>query len=66
MRGKTVVIIGGTSGIGEVAAIALGKMGARIILVARDCSAIRLSRNVERAFESVGLVAIQRHCGARW
>ena len=36
MRGKTVVITGGTSGIGEVAAIALAKMGARIILVARD------------------------------
>ena len=36
MRGKTVVITGGTSGIGEVAAVALAKMGARIILVARD------------------------------
>jgi NAD(P)-dependent dehydrogenase (short-subunit alcohol dehydrogenase family) len=38
MRGKTVVITGGTSGIGEVAAVALAKMGARIILVARDKS----------------------------
>ena len=36
MRGKTVVITGGTSGIGEVAAIGLAKMGARIVLVARD------------------------------
>ena len=36
MRGKTVVITGGTSGIGEVAAVALAKMGARIVLVARD------------------------------
>jgi short chain dehydrogenase len=36
MRGKTAVITGGTSGIGEVAAVALAKMGARIILVARD------------------------------
>ena len=36
MRGKTVVITGGTSGIGEVAAVALTKMGARIVLVARD------------------------------
>ena len=35
-RGKTVVITGGTSGIGEVAAIELAKMGARIVLVARD------------------------------
>jgi len=38
MKGKTVVITGGTSGIGEVAAKALAKMGARIILVARDKS----------------------------
>ena len=32
------MITGGTSGIGEVAAIALAKMGARIVLVARDKS----------------------------
>ena len=38
MRGKTVVITGGTSGIGEVAAVELAKMGARIVLVARDKS----------------------------
>jgi NAD(P)-dependent dehydrogenase (short-subunit alcohol dehydrogenase family) len=38
MRGKVVVITGGTSGIGAVAALALAKMGARIILVARDKS----------------------------
>ncbi len=36
MNGKTVVITGGTSGIGEVAAVALAEMGARIVLVARD------------------------------
>jgi retinol dehydrogenase 12 len=36
MRGKTVVVTGGTSGIGEVAAVALAKLGARIVLVARD------------------------------
>jgi NAD(P)-dependent dehydrogenase (short-subunit alcohol dehydrogenase family) len=36
MKGKTVVITGGTSGIGEVAAEALAHIGARIILVARD------------------------------
>ena len=30
MQGKTVVITGGTSGIGEVAAVALAKMGARM------------------------------------
>ena len=36
MSGKVVVITGGTSGIGAVAAVALARMGARIILVARD------------------------------
>lgn len=36
MRNKTVVITGGTSGIGEVAAEILAKKGARIVLVARD------------------------------
>jgi NAD(P)-dependent dehydrogenase (short-subunit alcohol dehydrogenase family) len=36
MRGKTVVITGATSGIGEVAACALAQQGARIVLIARD------------------------------
>ena len=38
MKGKVVVITGGTSGIGEVAAQALARMGARIVLVARSKS----------------------------
>src|SRR5437763_289236 len=36
MQGKIVVITGGTSGIGQVAAEKLAAMGARIVLVARD------------------------------
>ena len=36
MTGKTVVITGGTSGIGQVAAEALAAKGARIVLVARS------------------------------
>jgi len=36
MQGKVVVITGGTSGIGEVAALTLAAMGARIVLVARS------------------------------
>ncbi len=36
MQDKTIVVTGGTSGIGEVAAVELAKQGARIVLVARD------------------------------
>src|SRR3984885_7988283 len=36
VQGKTVVITGATSGIGEVAAIRLAEQGARIVFVARD------------------------------
>ena len=36
MQGKTVVATGATSGIGEVAAVKLATMGARIVFVARD------------------------------
>jgi NAD(P)-dependent dehydrogenase (short-subunit alcohol dehydrogenase family) len=38
VKGKTVVITGGTSGIGEVAAEAFAQKGARIVLVARNKS----------------------------
>jgi NAD(P)-dependent dehydrogenase (short-subunit alcohol dehydrogenase family) len=36
MKGKVVVLTGGTSGIGQVAAESIAGMGARLILVARD------------------------------
>jgi NAD(P)-dependent dehydrogenase (short-subunit alcohol dehydrogenase family) len=36
MKGKTVVVTGGTSGIGEVAAVNLAEQGARVVLIARD------------------------------
>src|SRR5580704_8581570 len=38
MRGKVVVITGATSGIGWVAAEKLARMGARLVLIARDRS----------------------------
>lgn len=38
MQGKTVIITGATSGIGEVAAIRLAERGARIVFTARDKS----------------------------
>jgi NAD(P)-dependent dehydrogenase (short-subunit alcohol dehydrogenase family) len=38
MQGKVVVLTGGTSGIGEAAAIRLASMGARLVLVARDAA----------------------------
>ena len=36
MKDKVVVVTGGTSGIGEIAAEALARQGARIVMVARD------------------------------
>jgi NAD(P)-dependent dehydrogenase (short-subunit alcohol dehydrogenase family) len=36
MQGKTVIITGATSGIGEVAAVTLAEKGARIVFTARD------------------------------
>jgi NAD(P)-dependent dehydrogenase (short-subunit alcohol dehydrogenase family) len=59
MRGKTVVITGGTSGIGEVAAVALAKMGARIVLVARDKS--RADATLARLRDSVPGIAYSVH-----
>jgi len=38
MTAKTIVVTGGTSGIGEVAAVELAKHGARIVLIARDAA----------------------------
>jgi NAD(P)-dependent dehydrogenase (short-subunit alcohol dehydrogenase family) len=50
MKGETVVITGGTSGIGEIAAIVLAQMGARIVLIARSKSRgrVTLARLYER------------------
>src|SRR6516162_7672889 len=65
MRGKTVVITGGTSGIGEVAAERLAKMGAHIVLVARNNSRgnatlARLRRSTPGVDHSVYLADLTR------
>jgi NAD(P)-dependent dehydrogenase (short-subunit alcohol dehydrogenase family) len=51
MKGKTVVITGGISGIGEIAAERLAQMGARIVLIARSKSRrkVTLARLHEKA-----------------
>ena len=65
MRGKTIVITGGTSGIGEVATEALALMGARIILVARnksraDATLARLRRSGPGVAHSVYFADLTR------
>ena len=65
MKGKTVVITGGTSGIGEVAAISLAQVGARIILVARNRS--RAEATLARLRADVGQRAgVGRGIGVGW
>src|SRR5246127_1287299 len=65
MKGKTVVITGGTSGIGEVAAEALAQIGARIILVARsksraEATLARLDRSGHGVAHSVYFADLKR------
>jgi NAD(P)-dependent dehydrogenase (short-subunit alcohol dehydrogenase family) len=65
VKGKTIVITGGTSGIGEVAAEALAQIGARIILVARsksraEATLARLRRSGPGAAHSVYFADLTR------
>jgi NAD(P)-dependent dehydrogenase (short-subunit alcohol dehydrogenase family) len=65
MKGRVVVITGGTSGIGEVAAETLAQMGARIILVARnksraDATLVRLRRSGPGVVHSVYFADLAR------
>ncbi len=57
MHGKTIVITGATSGIGEVAAIRLAEQGARIVFTARD--KIRADATMEKLRRANGAV---EHC----
>ncbi|HEV7431999.1 MAG TPA: SDR family NAD(P)-dependent oxidoreductase [Steroidobacteraceae bacterium] len=74
MLGKTVVITGATSGIGEVAALRLAERGARMVLVARD--PVRARATIARLasagpecahavyFADLAVLAEQRRVGA--
>ncbi|MBV9330656.1 MAG: SDR family NAD(P)-dependent oxidoreductase, partial [Alphaproteobacteria bacterium] len=55
VAGKTIVITGATSGIGEVAALELARQGARLVLIARDRS------RAEASLEKLGRVSGTRH-----
>jgi retinol dehydrogenase 12 len=65
VNGKTVVITGATSGIGEVAALTLARMGARIVLVARnkeraEATLAQLRSSAPGVAHSVHLVDLSR------
>ncbi|MBN9545343.1 MAG: SDR family oxidoreductase [Alphaproteobacteria bacterium] len=59
MCGKTIVITGATSGIGEVAAIRLAERGARIVFTARD--QIRAAATMEKLRRANGAVEHAAH-----
>ena len=70
MKGKTVVATGATSGIGEVAVLALAKMGARIVFVARDkrraeATLARLERQAPKLGHAVHLADLSLMAEAR-
>ena len=56
MQGKTVVATGATSGIGEAAVLALARMGARIVFVARD------EKRAESTLNKLEAIAPGRGC----
>lgn len=65
MQGKTVVVTGATSGIGEVAAVELARQGARIVFVARnplrrDTTLARLSFANDKAEHTAYLADLSR------
>src|SRR6185312_13845398 len=59
MQGKTVIITGATSGIGEVAAIRLAEQGARIVFTARD--KLRAAATMEKLRRANGAVEHVAH-----
>ncbi|HEY5072261.1 MAG TPA: SDR family oxidoreductase [Caulobacteraceae bacterium] len=60
MDGKVVAITGGTSGIGQVAAVELAQRGARIILIARNAArAAEVLADIKRARPGVSHRALQ-------
>ena len=60
MKGKTVVITGGTSGIGEIAAERLAQMGARIVLSGTSLAERRPWRGLTRGRQALATRSITR------
>ncbi|MDI3258582.1 MAG: SDR family NAD(P)-dependent oxidoreductase [Sinobacteraceae bacterium] len=60
MDGKTVVVTGATSGIGRAAALALARLGARLVLVGRDQA--RLAAVRAAILEDSGNDQLATHC----
>jgi NAD(P)-dependent dehydrogenase (short-subunit alcohol dehydrogenase family) len=61
MRGKTIVITGATSGIGEAAALRLAEQGARIVFTARD--KVRADATMDKLRKANGGVPHAVHMG---
>jgi NAD(P)-dependent dehydrogenase (short-subunit alcohol dehydrogenase family) len=59
MDGRTVVITGATSGIGEAAAVALSRLGARVVLVGRHAAKLEATRAMLLA-DNGGDIAMQQ------
>ena len=65
MQGKTVVATGATSGIGEVAVVETGGMGARIVFIARDAERAEATlARLERSRRAAAIAPMSPIC--RW
>jgi NAD(P)-dependent dehydrogenase (short-subunit alcohol dehydrogenase family) len=69
MKGKTVLVTGGTSGIGRITARELARMGARVVVVGRDAGrleAVRRDFGVETIQANLELISEARRAAAEF